>query len=105
MKNINRKIISGILSVLMLPQIGLAFPSDLDDVPIKDISDEISTAGVYSNEKVHETFKILKHIGTIPEEESEFEEDEIVTRAYAASAFAALASGRKPKRYSDIYRC
>ena len=95
MNNMKNRILSGVVALLMIPQIGFAFPSDLDDVPIKDISNEESTAGVYSNEKVHEAFKILKYIGTIPAEESEFEENEIVTRAYAASAFAALATGAR----------
>lgn len=93
MNSLKNRIISGIAVLLMLPQIGFAFPSDLDDVPIKDISTTESTAGMYSSERVHEAFKILKYINAIPEEEAEFEEDEIVTRAYAAAAFGAIASG------------
>lgn len=93
MKNIKNRILSGIVAFLMLPQAVLAFPADLDDVPIKDISTEESTAGTYSEEKVYQAFKLLKYIGTITDEETEFEENKPVTRAYAASAFAALSAG------------
>ena len=103
MNNLKNRILSGVVALLMIPQIGLAFPADLDDVPIKDISTEESTAGMYSSEKVHEAFKILKYIGTISEEESEFEENEIVTRAYAASAFAALAGGGRNESGTPDY--
>lgn len=104
MKNTKNRILSGILALSMPVQAVFAFPADLDDVPIKEISKEESTEGVFSEDSTLKAFKLLKYIGAIGEEEAEFEENETVTRGYAAAAFAALASGGRSESGTPSFK-
>ena len=87
------KLISGVLLTTLTTQTGFAFPSVLDDVPAKQILQFESTAGMFSGEDVRRSFKLLNYIGAIAEEEKNFEEKAVVSRAYAVSVFAAMSAG------------
>ena len=105
-KGVIIRLISVAAIAAMFAQSVFAFPSDVDDVPIKDMTAGESTAGTFSDDNVKRAFDILKYIGTITESEEEFEEDTPVSRGYAASAFAALVSGgptpSKQTTFTDV---
>lgn len=94
-KRAKARILSVILAIMTIPKISFAFPSVLDDVPEKNMMVVESTAGEFSDDNVYRAFKILTYIGIISEKEDSFEENTPVSRGYAATAFAALASGAK----------
>ena len=76
MKN---KILSCIISVCLLmslPVNVLAFPKDIDDIPMKKIMTEESVVGEFSSGRVKSAYRLLKYIGVIDEEDVSPEEDE-----------------------------
>ena len=90
------KILSCIISACLLTSLSvnvLAFPKDVDDIPMKKMTSDEIAVGEFSSENVKSAYKLLKYIGAIDEEESTFEENAVVTKGYAASVFAAIASG------------
>jgi len=97
MKN---KILSRIISVCLLMSLPinvLAFPKDVDDIPMKKMMTDENVVGEFSSGNVKSAFRLLKYIGATDEEESTFEENAVVTKGYAASVFAAIASGERAK--------
>lgn len=86
---------SVLLVTSVISQTCLAFPSILDDVPEKEMFTSETTAGTISDVNVKRAIKLLNYIGIISENEEEFEENSIVSRAYAVSAFAAILTGAR----------
>ena len=91
---LKKKIIAYILAFSsLLSTNAFAFLEDIDDVPEMDIMAEDSTAGVFSESDILNAYKLLNYVGSVSESEEEFEENKIVTKAYAANSLAVIASG------------
>ena len=105
-----KSLIAGIMSVvtaISLSGSAFAFLDDVDDVPVKDIMAEESTAGEFSGDNIIAAYKLLNYIDCITEPQEEFEENITVTKAYAAQALAVVASGYREEAvgtvpYSDV---
>lgn len=99
-------LVAAILTITIFSQTCFAFPSILDDVPEKQILTTETKLGKFSDNDVKRAFKLLKYIGIIAEDEEKFNEDEVVSRAYAVSAFASMLSGERlsgeAKSFSDV---
>ena len=100
------KLIATVIGAMVINQTCFAFPSILDDVPEKQILTTETSSGEFSDVNVKRAFRLLNYIGVINEEEKDFVEDEVVSRAYAASAFGAILSGMtasgEAKSFSDV---
>ncbi len=102
-----KKIIAYVMSFLTVISVSgnaFAFLEDIDDVPEKDIMAAESTAGEFSGDDVFDSYKLLNYIDCITEPAESFEENETVTKAYAAYALAAVASGyRADSAVLDVF--
>ena len=88
-------LLSTVLAITLIVQTGFAFPSVLDDVPEKQMLTYETFAGKISDMSASRAFKLLNYLNIISEEEKDFDEDEIVSRGYAVSAIAAMATGER----------
>ena len=88
-------LLSFILTFAEINKVCFAFPSVLDDVPEKQILVTGTSLGTFSDENVHRAFKLLNYLDIISEEEKDFEEEAVVSRGYAVSAFAAMFAGSR----------
>lgn len=70
-----------------------AFLEDIDDVPEKNITADESTAGMFSEDDIEKSYELLHYIGSVGDERESFEENETVTKAYAAACMAVITSG------------
>lgn len=101
-----RKISALMLAIMLfsaLPITSFAFPSDLDNVPFEEVTDENSTKGEFSERNVLRAFRLLKYIGAISESEEEFDGSEAVKKGYAATVGALLKNDYIPKATEQVF--
>lgn len=107
MKKINNAKICVLMIAIMLfaslPINSLAFPTDLDNVPFEEVTDENSTKGEFSERNVLRAFRLLKYIGAISESEEEFDGSEVVKKGYAATVGALLKNDYIPKATEQVF--
>ena len=96
-------LLSVVLIVAEINQICFAFSSVLDDVPEKQILTTETSVGTFSDKNVLRAFKLLNYLDIISENEKEFEENALVTRAYAVSAFAAMFAGSRANGTAETF--
>ncbi len=94
---------AAVLTVFSLCFDSFAFIDDVDDVPLKDITAQDSTAGQFSEESVLNAYKLLKYIGCVLEEKESFEENDAVTKGYAAQGLAVAAAGRTSETFHGSF--
>ena len=99
-------LLSVILTIAEINQVCFAFPSILDDVPEKQILVTETSLGTFSDANVLRAFRLLNYLDIISENEKDFEEDAVITRGYAVSAFAAMFAGSRStgaaESFSDV---